>query len=429
MQMQQSSRAYLLITSLSKLQATAPAAMKSDLASCAQALIGEHWMKNFPWTVLSAALFCAVSGMCLLSSANAETSTDSAVKSTVDQAARQFFMQNPQAAGVSIGVYKDGKTYTYNYGTVERGKHRAPTADTLYPIASITKTFTGTLLAQAALEGKVRLDDDVRKYLEGDYPNLEFEGHPIRLFDLLDHRSGLPFFIPDRPETRPDFENNLIPWPIRIANIEKTYTRQDFFDDLHKVKLTAVPGDKFQYSNAAAMLTGYILERIYGTSYATLLKEKVLAPLKMDATTILLTPSQARKAAKGYDEKGNLAPENPNELQAAGAIRSSVNDMLKYAEWQMEETDAAVKLSHNPVFTSGFYSAGLNWQEMSSDGLRVIWQEGNIVGFNSFCIVEPELKIGLVLLANEEDQTSAHGQSVLANEILKGLDAKSVLMP
>jgi CubicO group peptidase (beta-lactamase class C family) len=218
-------------------------------------------------------------------------------------------------------------------------------------------------------------------------------------------------------------------WPTRIANIERTYTRQDFYSDLHKVKLDAVPGEKFQYSNAGAMLTGYILERLYGTSYEALLKKKIFGPLSMHGSTITMSSIQVSRAAKGYDEQGHLMPDNPNELQAAGAIKSTVNDMLKYAKWNMEETDEAARLSHKPVLTSGPYAAGLNWQEMNADGRRVIWQEGNIVGFNSLCIVEPELKIGLVIFANEEDLASAHGQSVLAKEILTGLDPKSVLMP
>ena len=361
--------------------------------------------------------------------ANGIVSNDRAVTAIVDHAAESFFKNTPQAVGLSIGVVKGGKTYTYNYGTVERDKQAPPPANTLYTIASITKTFTGALLAQAALEGKIKLDDNVGKYLDGDYPNLEFQAHPVRLFDLLDHRSGLPFFIPDRPETQPDFENNVVPWPTRIANIERTYTRQDFYSDLHKVKLDAVPGEKFRYSNAGAMLAGYILEHLYGTPYEALLRKKIFGPLDMRATTITLSPAQVSRTANGYDEKGILMPDNPNELQAAGAIKSTVNDMLKYAKWNLEEADEAVRLSHKPVLTSGPYAAGLNWQEMNGDGRRVIWQEGNIVGFNAFCIVEPELKIGLIIFANEEDPASAHRQSVLANEILTGLDPKSVLMP
>src|SRR5437868_14462689 len=86
-----------------------------------------------------------------------------ATRSVVESAAKAF-MGNQQTVGLSIGVFKDGKAFTYNFGTTERGKQRPPTAHTRYAIASITKTFTGSLLAQAVAEQKVRLDDDVRLY-------------------------------------------------------------------------------------------------------------------------------------------------------------------------------------------------------------------------------------------------------------------------
>jgi CubicO group peptidase (beta-lactamase class C family) len=359
--------------------------------------------------------------------ASAENATT--VPAAISEAARQFFKDTPQAAGLSIGVVKDGETYTFNFGTVEKGKARRPTADTVYPIASITKTFTGTLLAQAALEKRVNLDDDVRMYLDGKYPNLEFEGHPIRLYDLLDHRSGLPFFLPDTPETQPDFAGSDVPWTARISEQTKTYTELNFFADLHNVKLMSVPGEKFGYSNAGAQLMGYILERVYGKPYEALLKKKVLGPLKMDSTAITLDRQQKDRLARGYDDKGQLMPEIAGQLQGAGALKSSVNDMLKYAQWQIAEESEAAKLSHKPQFTSGSYSAGLNWQIVRSGSDRLIWQEGNIDGFNSMCLVEPERRLGLVILANEEDRTAAHNLSVMTNKILRELDAGAILLP
>ena len=106
----------------------------------------------------------------------------------VERAARKF-MSDARAVGLSVGVLKGGKTYTYNYGEVEKGKGRLPTRHTLYEIGSVTKTLTGVLLARAAVEGRVKLDDDVRKYLDGDYPNLEFDGRPVRLVHLINHTS------------------------------------------------------------------------------------------------------------------------------------------------------------------------------------------------------------------------------------------------
>jgi len=379
--------------------------------------------------ILSSLAVSVALGPTLIIPAVGHAATTQSVRTSVDQAAAEFYKTNPQAVSVSIGIYKDGRTYTFNYGATKPGGHEKPTADTIYPIASITKTFAGTLLAYAALEGRVRLDDDIRKYLVGDYPNLEFQGHPIRLEDLLDHRSGLPFFLPDRPETMPDFENNVVPWPTRVAKIYKTYTRDDFYADLHKVQLTAIPGTEFKYSNAGAQLLGYILEGVYGTSFEDQLKARIFKPLRMSSSTITMRPADMARAARGYEEKGQAMPDNPNDMMAAGAIKSTVRDMLKYARWHMAEADAVTQLSHKPVLDFGNYTVGLNWQEISNPNSRVIWQEGNIVGFNAFCIFDPKLKTSLVILANEEDPKSAHGQSVLANKILLALDPKSAQMP
>lgn len=351
------------------------------------------------------------------------------VRSVVDQAAARFFRGNPQAVGVSIGVYQNGNSYFYRFGSAVPGGHAKPSQDAMYAIASITKTFTGILIAQAALDGRLKLDDDVRKFLPGEYPNLAFNGKPIRVYDLLDHQSGLPFFLPDNSQTQPDSDLDTVPWTERIAQVEKTYTREDFFRDLHNVKLVAIPGTKFQYSNAGAMLAGYILEKLYGESYESLLKKEIFDPLHMRSTRISVPPSLRAKVVTGFDEKGRPMPNIPDELQGAGAIRTTTADLLRYAVWNLAENVKVVRLAHTPVLTSGTYSAGLNWQEVRDHGRRIIWQEGNIDGFNALCILEPELRISLVVLANEEDRASAHGQSVLANEVLKGLDANSIVMP
>ncbi len=78
------------------------------------------------------------------------------ISPVVDSAARTF-LTNGQTIGLSIGIYKDGKTYTYHFGSTERGRQHLPTDKTLYCIGSITKTFTGLLLAQAVVaKGKRR---------------------------------------------------------------------------------------------------------------------------------------------------------------------------------------------------------------------------------------------------------------------------------
>ena len=353
---------------------------------------------------------------------------DNPAKAVVERAVAAFLATCPQSVGLSIGLYQAGKIHRFHFGHVAPGVEAAPTSQTLYPIASITKTFTGTLLAQGQLEGRLRLDDDIRKYLDGDYPNLAFEDHHIRLYDLVDHRSGLPFLLPDRPDTRLGPATSGA-YTAHIAEVEKTYSRQDFYADLHKVTLSGVPGQNFQYSNTGAMLAGYILERIYGQSYEALLKIKITGPLGMSDTTITLSSSQAKRAVKGYDAIGTVMPDNTDAIQAAGAIKSTLDDMMIYAAWQVAENDPAVRLSHQSFTGAGSYQAGLNWQMLTGDKGRVIWQSGNIEGFNSYCIAEPEIKLGLVALFNQADDQSNPAHGVLVNTILKGIAPEAVLLP
>ena len=359
-----------------------------------------------------------------------KASTDNPLRTSVDlivEEAAQQFMTAPQSVGLSVGIVKDGKTYVYNYGTVEKDQQQLPTGQTMYPIASITKTFTGTLLAQAVVEKKVKLGDDIRKYLTGNYSNLAYEGQPIRLFHLINHRSGLPFLLPDRPDA---FANTAIPSSTIAAELLQGYTRNDFYADLHKVKLDTMPGYTFRYSNAGAQLLGYILERVYNMPFEDLVRLKITQPLAMSHTKIELASSDLANLAKGYNCNGVEMPPIPDQLQGAAALKSTVTDMLKYIQWNVAEETEAAKLTHQP--TSGDasrYSSGLNWQMLNVSGNRVIWQDGNIPGFSSLCVNYPELNMGIVVLSNECDRMTASRVTALTNQIAKAIDERAVTLP
>jgi CubicO group peptidase (beta-lactamase class C family) len=336
------------------------------------------------------------------------------VDSVVNEAARTF-LKETAAVGLSIGVVKGERTYTYNFGTMKKGKDRPPTADTLYGIASVTKTFTATLLAQAVMEGKVKLDDDIRKYLNDAYPNLEYEGQPIRLVHLLNHNSGLPVSLPAPESSRPQST--------------KEYTREEFYKSLHKVRLGSVPGTKLGYSNAAAQLMGFILERVYGMRYEDLVRVKIAEPLKMKNTKITLSRAEQERF-KGYDENGSVVSTNTDSLQAAGALKSTVADLLKYASWHLAEKDEATKLSHKPHWKiNDTYSIGLNWQMFQLRGYRFIWQEGSLPGYGSFCAIVPELQMGIVVLTNEFDRNSSTRLTRMVKQIVKELEPRAADLP
>lgn len=410
-----------------------PAILTAITTRYAQAGGGRSFTK--PTTLpLAVALYIA-QGISLAHAAPAS------IEAVVTREASRFIRTNSDAMGVSIGVAFSGGMRTFHFGRLAPGHATPPTDATIYPIASITKTFTGILLAQAVLERHVTLDDDIRKFLTGNYPNLEFRHHPIRLKDLLDHRSGLPFLLPDVPQSQPNFADNATPWTARVTALEMNYHRQDFFADLHKVVLTAIPGESVSYSNAGATLMGYILEDIYGKSFEVLLRDRILYPLGMMNTAIIQTPEEISRTARGYNGSGVLMPEAPVALGAAAGMKSTVTDMLTYAAWGAAEKDPAIRLAHQSVVTvapqvTGLkypYISGLNWQEIDAstphDKRRIIWQSGGMDGYASYCIEEPELQLAVVAFFNESDASSSQRQQAMINAILIGLDPRAVLLP
>ena len=346
-----------------------------------------------------------------------KTGTDSIVQKSVIP-----FISDSSKVGLSIGIYKGDKIFTYNYGSTQKENQKSPTNKTVYEIGSISKTFTGTLLAQAVKDKKVKIDDDIRLYLDNSYPNLEYQGQPIRLFHLVSHISGLPFFLPDYPNL---FQNaNFDTLPFTISKIQQNYSKQKFIDDLHKVKLDTIPGFNFHYSNSGAQLLKFILEKVYKMPYDKLLKTYISNPLKMENTNSLHSKNNLRLLAKGYNDKGNIMPYNPQILDAAGGIFSTVSDMLHYIKFHLDETSEIVALSHK-VTTGNIndYALGLNWQEqITSKKYKKIWQSGGTFGFSSYCVIYPELNIGIVLLTNESDPNSQGGLEEIADKIFEKIN-------
>jgi serine-type D-Ala-D-Ala carboxypeptidase/endopeptidase len=334
------------------------------------------------------------------------------------------YLESSARAGLSIGIYYNNHSVAYHYGSTQKEKQVLPTNKTVYEIGSISKTFTGTLLAQAVKDKKVKIDDDVRLYLDGEYPNLEYQGHPIRLSHLVSHISGLPNFLPDMPGLFQNTSQDSLPFV--LTQILNNYTRQNFLDDLHTVKLDTIPGYKFRYSNSSPQLLKYILERVYQRSYAELLTMFITKPLRMNNTSTKIKEMKVRNLAKGYNNKGRLVPYIPEGLDAAGGIFSTVPDMLNYLKFHLNEKNEVVALSHKVTMGDlSNYAIGLNWQEVITNAkYKKIWQSGGTFGFSSYCVIYPELNIAIVLLSNEADNNAQTELGQIAEKIVHTIKGK-----
>jgi len=338
--------------------------------------------------------------------------------SLVDQSIMAF-MKAPSRVGISIGVIINGQKYLYNYGSTQKEKAELPTGNTIYELASITKTLGATLLAKAVLDKKVGLEDDIRKYLKNDYPDLNYNGTPVTLLNLANLTSGLPNWMPDKDIFGKADPDSI---PYILDSIHKRYSRQDLYRDLHQVKLKVLPGTVARHCNTAAQLLGYIMENVYNDSYEGLLKTHFSIPLKMNNTYLLRPGKLPAKMAKGYDGKGRIMPVITwEDLKVAASIASSASDMLKYMAFQLDEADPVVKLSHQPTFGKVEDGAiALNWKvKKTIDGRRSISHTGGSLGFSSYLLLYPDSNSGIILLANEADQGTQNELIALADKILK----------
>ncbi|WP_294318046.1 serine hydrolase domain-containing protein [uncultured Chryseobacterium sp.] len=348
--------------------------------------------------------------------------TDNKLKTAFDSLVDRSvsaFMQNNSRVGISIGIIKNGKKFIYNYGSTRKDEQDLPTEHTIYELASITKTFAATLLAKAVLDKKVNLNDDIRKYLKDDYPNLEYDGKPITLLNLANLTSGLPNWMPDKDLFGKADPDNI---PYILDSVHTIYSRQDLYRDLHQVKLKGQPGSMSKHCNTAAQLLGYIMEGVYNDNYENLLKKYFAKPLKMKNTYLLKSGEVPLKMAKGYDGKGRIMPViDWEDLSVAASIASSTSDMLKYMAFQLNEKDSVVSLSHQPTFGKMEDGAiALNWKvKKTEDGRRSISHTGGSLGFSSYMICYPEEHSGIVLLSNEADQETQKELIILADKIMK----------
>jgi len=184
-----------------------------------------------------------------------------------------------KASGIVVGILDEKGTRFVAAGESSATRKQAPDGDTVFEIGSITKAFTGILLADMALRGEVKLEDPVSKYLPETVKVPEFEGRAITLLDLTTQSSALP-----------RLPANLK--PKNMMNPYADYSVEQLYAELANIKLTRAPGEKYDYSNLGVGLLGHALARRAGMSYEALVTARILKPLGMSRSSIVLTGSE-----------------------------------------------------------------------------------------------------------------------------------------
>lgn len=316
--------------------------------------------------------------------------------------------------GLVAGFLTSSGRVVYGFGHGTEAPHSPPPdGRTLFEIGSITKTFTGELLAQAIMDGRLRATDPIRLFLPPETLAKDSPLYWVSFLDLATHTSGLS----EAPDNLPgqDPRNPLA-----------GYSTTLLLDYLKTAKTIAPVGQNFYYSNTGAGLVGYLLSRLWDTDYETLVKTRLCTPLFMHDTTIRLTAAQAARMTHGHDSHGGVVPNwEVTGLEGAGAFRSTANDLLAYAAAETGITPTpllpSMKLAQIPrkhVSSIPTLYIGLFWNVMNFGGKAHVLHAGRSGGYFALVLMSPEDQAAVVLLCDTEGDFSDESWKLL--ELLTG---------
>ncbi|MET0189652.1 MAG: serine hydrolase domain-containing protein [Pseudonocardia sediminis] len=307
-----------------------------------------------------------------------------------DLAARLRAASEPGQVGLAAAEIGPGGTVTAAIGDDGRGDPLR--ADAPMEIGSITKTFTGAVLADLVRQGVVRPDDRVRD-LVPDRPWRDGGGGDATLAELASHRSGLPRL------------------PVSLGGIVRNYGYTLFGinpydatpDDTFAAADEATPSGRgeVQYSNLGISLLGHALAARTGTPYPELLRIHVTAPLGMAATAVPAQDPPAG-AAIGHDETGRPVQDwiSPGDAPAGSGVFSTAADMAVYARAMMDGWAPGVDAAAPRWDAGSLGRIGYSWYTLDRGGRTLLWKNGGSGGMSSSILVDPEQRRAVVVLGN-----------------------------
>lgn len=315
-----------------------------------------------------------------------------------------------RGVGIVVGLVDEKGTRVITYGNASKDSKRPLDGDSVFEIGSVTKVFTATILADMVERGEVSLNDPISKYLPKTVKTPTRDGKEITLFDLATQTSGLPRlptnFAPKDPQ-----------------NPYADYSVDQMYAFLSGYALTRGIGEKYEYSNFGVGLLGHILTLRAGTDYETLIRQRICKPLGMSDTKIKLTPDMLARLATGHNPALMSVPNwDLPTLAGAGALRSTVNDMLKFVAANLGLTKsplfAAMQKAHQSQRETGQpdLTIGLNWHILKKFDSEMIWHNGGTGGYHSFIGLDKKNRRGVVVLSNSANDIDDIGRHLLVSQ-------------
>lgn len=309
--------------------------------------------------------------------------------------------------GIVVGLVEGGATKVVAAGKRGGDLVGAPDGRTVFEIGSLSKAFTCILLAEAVKRKEVGLDQAVAELLPPAVRE-KFTGDKLRitLRHLAQHTSGLA-----RMPTNFSPKDSNNPYA--------DYSAAQMFEYLGSCALNSAPGQKYEYSNLAMGLLGYLLAGKAGGDYGATLLKRICEPLGMKETRVAFTPEMRARLALGHTALGfETANWDIPTLAGAGAIRSTTEDLLLFAKANLDPANGplapALRLAQserhriNPAL-----EIGLGWHISGVAGLEIIWHNGETGGYHSYLGLDAKNRRAVVILTNTASSIDDIGSHLL----------------
>lgn len=333
-------------------------------------------------------------------------------------------MSAGNAAGLAAAVVdKNGSLIFEKYYGLRDAEHSLPIdRDTIFGVASITKSFTSLAIMQLHEEGKLSIDDPISKYLP-EYTNVN-QPEPVRIHHLMSHSGG---FYPQKrllmenmakemgfsQEKDGDFAFNAELEAYGTSVVAKRINDQVYHIDL--------PGRAMSYFNDGFALLSHIIMQVSGErSFADYIKNHICLPLSMErSSSEFVAPAQDLNASVIYvTEHGprtisnNL--DNAFVLNGGGAMKSTIADMAKYVSMYLNygkgtngvrvAGESSIREMTKPCQTNGYATTyGFGLLQAQADGYSIVYHNGSLPGVSSAMVWSYELGLGAIILCNTED--------------------------
>lgn len=321
------------------------------------------------------------------------------VASTADDAANQFlkmFLGSDQlpGPGAAVAVMKDGKiVFSKGYGYADLESDRKITPTTIFHVASVSKQFTAFAIAMLADQGKLSLDDDIRKYL----PEMHDFGTPITINHLVHHTSGLR-----------DQWNLLMMAGWRLDDV---ITEDQIMRLISKQReLNFKPGEEFVYCNTGFTLMAVIVKRVTGKTLNEWTKENVFEPLGMKNTLFYddherVVPNRAysyyKNGRTGEFKKSVLSYANAGATSLFTTVEDLNSWALNFETMKVGNANVMAMMHQKFILNKGDTSDYAMGQSIGEyRGVRSISHSGGDAGFRSFLVRFPDQHVSIAVASN-----------------------------